>query len=161
ENTFAADARMPTSLLGMVGTPGGLPLTSLVGCWSEPPYAKILIKDGCLASYARPYQWVDFYERNPAFIKLSLPPPGDAPKFTFIRDALDRGANLRVIEGSERTKLAENGPKRFYRVLVVDAIRGRTDIVAKEFLTREAMALFFETLTDDGILLVHTSNRDY
>ncbi len=28
-------------------------------------------------------------------------------------------------------------------------------------MTKEAMALYFETLVDDGVLLMHTSNRDY
>jgi hypothetical protein len=160
-NTYAADARMPASQVGLCASLSGLPLESLVGVWSEPPYAAVFIKDGCLASYARPFQCVDFYERNAAFIELSEPPAGQKPRFTFVRDARDRGANLRIIEGSERTQLADNGPRKFYQVLVVDTSRGRTDILSQELMTQEALNLYFDVLTDDGVLLIHTSNRQY
>jgi hypothetical protein len=74
---------------------------------------------------------------------------------------MSRGANVRVIEGPERAALAEKGPRRFYHVLVVDTIRGRTDMVERELMTREAVALYVETLVDDGVLLLHTSNREF
>ncbi len=93
ENTYAADARMAASQVGLCATAGAGPWASLIGAWSEPPYAAILIKDGCMASYARPFQCVDFYERNPALIGLSLPAANAQPRFTFIHDARNRGAN--------------------------------------------------------------------
>jgi hypothetical protein len=161
ENTYAADARIVASQVGLWAMPAAGPWVPLIGAWSEPPYAAILIKDGCMASYARPFQCVDFYERNPAFISLSLPACNEQPRFTFIRDAKDRGANVRVLEGPERTVLAERGPKQFYHVLVVDILRGRTDVLAEELMTKEAMAKYFETLVDDGVLLIQTSNRTY
>ncbi len=161
QNTYWADTRMPASQIGLCATPGGLPLAALVGVWSEPPYAGLFLNNGCLASYARPFQCVDLYERKPAIRDLSLPPGGEAPKFSFVQDAQKRGAHVRIVDGMERQTLADKGPKRFYKVLVVDTSRGRSDLVSQELMTKEAMALFFDLLTDDGILLIHTSNRDY
>jgi hypothetical protein len=88
------------------------------------------------------------------------------PKFTFIEDANARGANVRVLEGPERKTLAEKGPRGFYKVLIVDLLRGgtsflTTSLVSDDLMTQQAMALCFETLTEDGILLIHTSNRSY
>jgi hypothetical protein len=161
DNTFSADSRMPTALVGLGATSFSAPLNQAVGLWSEPPFAAIFVKDGCLASYARPFQVVDFYERNPAIIHLSQPPPGKVAKFTFIEDARKRGANVRIVEGPERKGFADHAPKSFYRVVVVETIRGHVSIVSRDLITKDAMSLFFEAMTDDGILLVHTSNRDY
>jgi hypothetical protein len=161
ENTYAADARMPASQCGLLATPGILPFASLVGLWSEPPYAAILIKDGCLASYARPFQWVDFYERHSALIALSSPAADEQAQFTFIRDARERGANVRILAGPEHTLLEKRAPRQFYQVLVVDTIRGGSDFPSKELLTADAMALYFAALAEDGALLVHISNRTY
>jgi hypothetical protein len=158
DNTYAADVRMPASLVGLGATPHSLPLAQLVGVWSEPPYAKVFLLDGCMASYARPYQWVDFYEHNSDVIALSLAAQGERPKFAYLTDAQQRGAHIRLLQGQERKSLAENGPKKFYHVLVADV---GTDAIVKNLMTREATALYFEALTDDGILLVHTTNRYY
>jgi hypothetical protein len=166
ENTYWADVRMPASLVGLAATPGGLPLTQLVGVWSEPPIAKVFLGEGSLASYGRPYQWVDFYERNRDLIKLSLREDAKPPRFTFVQHALARGMNVRVLQGPERQVLTERGPKRFYKVMVVDITRGvtaiyGTSLVSRELMTAEAMALFLECLSDDGILLIQTSSRTY
>jgi hypothetical protein len=97
---------------------------------------------------------------------LSLPADGKLPKFSLIEDAQARGANVRVLEGLERKTLAEKGPRGFYKVLIVDILRGgtsflTTSLVSEDLMTKQAMALYFETLTEDGILLIHTSNRNY
>jgi hypothetical protein len=166
ENTYWADARMPASLVAQCAVTGGLPLTPLVGVWSEPPIGRVMLAEGGIASYARPYQWLDFYERNPEIVKLSLPTEKTRPLFSFIEDAQARGANVRVLEGPERKTLADKGPGGFYKVLIVDLLHGgtsflTTSLVSEDLMTKEAMALYFEALTEDGILLLHTSNRSY
>ncbi len=49
---------------------------------------------GTLAAYAQPGQTFHFTERVPTFVKLSMPDKGQKPFFTFVQDALDRGAKL-------------------------------------------------------------------
>jgi hypothetical protein len=166
ENTYWADARMPASLIGQIAPLGGLPLTPMVGVWSEPPIGKVFLAEGGIASYGRPYQWIDFYERNPEIVSLSSPPNRQPVRFSFIEDARARGAYVCIIEGLERKALAEKGPRDFYKVLVVELLRGGTSflkqsLVSEDLMTKEAMALYFAMLTDQGILLIHTSNRNY
>jgi hypothetical protein len=161
DNSYHADARMPASQLGLAAVPMGMPFSQLVGVWSEPSFAVVLLKDGALASYARPFQFVDFYERSSEVTALSRPANGAQPKFTFLEDAEGRAANLRVFSGPERKTLADRGPKGFYRAIVLDTSRGASSIVSHELMTKEATTLFFEQLTDDGILLVHISSKDY
>jgi hypothetical protein len=166
ENTYWADARMPASLIGQIAPLGGLPLTPIAGVWSEPPIGKVFLAEGGIASYGRPYQWIDFYERNSEIVSLSSPPNRQLSRFSFIEDARARGSHVRIIEGLERKALAEKGPRDFYHILIVDLLRGGTSflgrsLVSEDLMTKEAMALYFETLTDQGILLIHTSNRYY
>jgi hypothetical protein len=164
ENTFWADARLPTSLVGVLAgsvASDATPYAALVTLWSEPPVGVLDLGIGTLASYARPWQIMDFYESNPAIKELSLPTPPATQKFTYVEEALERGAAIRVIEGPERKTLAEKGPEHFYGVLVVDTSRGHPDYPSTDRLTREAMQLFFSKVTQDGLVCYHISNRKY
>ena len=156
ENTFWADARLPASL---VGTLGGGPYPSLATLWSEPPLGVIDLGVGTPASYARPYQIIDFYESNPEIRDLSINPLKQ--KFPYVQDALKRGAAVRLLEGTQRKTFAEQAPDGFYHVLVIETARGHPDYPSMDRLTREGMQLFFTKLAPDGILCYHTSNRNY
>jgi len=152
---------MPASQIGLAATPGAAIYNQLAGVWSEPAFAVVVVNDGVMASYARPFQTVDFYERSSPIIELSLPANGAPAKFTFIGDARSRGANVRLFIGQEREALAEKGPKNFYHAMVLDTSRGSTHIVCHDLMTREAMMLCFESLAEDGILLIQISSRHY
>ncbi len=160
EHTYWADARLPAALVGLGAAFDG-PRAQLVGVWSEPPLGKVFLADGAIASYARPYQWVDVYERNPAIIALSAPTDGKPPTFTFVQDAKARGALVRILPGDERATLDREAPEQFYQALIVDTIRGDPGLVSQELLTREAVAGYFRALAEDGIVCVHVSNRYY
>ena len=186
-NTFQSDVRMPAGLIlqgsfGALGTTP-LPLGPLVECWTEPPYAVVGLGTGTMAAYARPFQHCHFYEIDEQIRKLSLPKsvPGKMPKegetagyFTYLQDAIDRGAQVQVMMGDARQRMAlpyENfyewgqqpqkipngGPQKFYHMMVVDAFS--SDAIPAHLLTKEAIQMYFEHLTEDGILCVHTSNR--
>lgn len=106
---------MPASLVGGLGcdlmggmAPGLLPLTPVVDTWSEPAYATIGLGTGTMASYARPYQTVHFYEIDDRIKRLSLPVrPGDRTYFTYLEEARKRGANVNVLMGDARLRMAE------------------------------------------------------
>src|SRR5262249_40695752 len=162
-NTYWADARLPASLVGLGIAPLGtsnLPLGQLVGAWSEPPVAVVGLYAGTFASYARPFQHVHFYERDGRIRDLSVPPAGRTAYFHYVGDALRRGAEVRVVGGAEREALRQ-GPRRFYRVLLVETTtQDRLVDVPKELPTREALALYFELLAPGGLVCFHVSNRD-
>jgi hypothetical protein len=155
-NTFSADARLTTSVVGL----GPDAFSQLLNLWSEPPYGVVGMNVGGMAAYARPGQWVDFYENNPEIIKLSLPDAGGKRYFEYIQDAKDRGAVVRVFKGDERSLLRRRGPDKFYHVLVVEmSRRDRLEDISVESLTKEAMALYFRKLTEEGVLCLHVSHR--
>lgn len=164
-NTWHADARLPASLVGLAladtQTAGALPAAGAFGqVWTEPPIAVVgIMGAGVLAAYARPYQFVDFYELSPAIIQMSVPKAGVA-KFTFVEDATKRGANVRIFQGAARRTLEEKGPDSFYQVMVIEPSR-INDAPTAELLTREALELFFQKAREDGILAFHTSNRHF
>lgn len=173
---YKSDARMPASLVGLgIGNLGSsaLPGAALVGLWSEPPYATIGLGTGTMASYARPFQHCHYYEIDNQIRQLNLPTSGD-PYFNYLMDAKARGAEVQVRMGDARLRMAfpygpyneereregaENGggPDNFYHMMVVDAFS--SDAIPVHLITKEAIEMYFQKLTPDGILCVHTSNR--
>jgi hypothetical protein len=157
-NTFRADARFPASLVGMGLLSETGSLAQLATLWSEPAIGAVFLKEGGLASYARPSQHLDFFERNPKVVELSFSDRKPLA-FTFVKDAQKRGAMVRVDIGDEWTSLQERSPDRYYHVFVVDIGRGHWQIIAREFLTEEAIRHCMDMLVEEGILCIHTSSR--
>jgi hypothetical protein len=195
ENHFNSDSRICASLVAganpLFGTP--LPTESIPALWSEPPVASIGLGCGTMASYARPYQHMHFYEADARLPELSLrkewpldvnylffrdpneltrPDAGDskaAPQFTYLRDALARGAHMQVLMGEPLQRLAApyksyyefpadaGGPRKFYHVIVVDGLS--TERAAKRLVNKQTMEMYFQHLTEDGILCAHVSSR--
>ena len=108
---------------------------------------------GTLASYGRLGDYYRFYEINPLVLRMSVPPAGTEPQFTFLADCKARHD---VAMGDARLSLDREGPENF-DVLAVDAFS--SDSIPVHLLTKEAMQLFFRHLSPDGILAVHISNR--
>ncbi len=108
---------------------------------------------GTLASYGRLGDYYRFYEINPLVLRMSVPPAGQEPQFTFLADCK---AKHDVAMGDARLSLEREGPENF-DVLAVDAFS--SDSIPVHLLTEEAMQLFFRHLRPDGILAVHISNR--
>ncbi len=115
----SSDARLPASLVGLgladLGGLGGVPLQSLVGAWSEPPYATIGLGTGTMASYSRYLQHMHFYEIDNQIRRLNLPEhaPKTAreekyrPAFNYLKDALEkRLACIQVRMGDARLRMA-------------------------------------------------------
>jgi hypothetical protein len=156
QNTFWADVRQPTSIVGL----GGDVCSQLVNAWSEPPFATVGMYVGEMASYARPFQYADFFDMDPEIVKLSLPPRGRPSYFNYLQDALDRGATVRVFQGEERPTLQKEGPEGFYHIMLVEvATRDRLEAISVNLLTREGMAACLEKLAPQGVLCLHTSHR--
>ncbi len=102
---------------------------------------------GTLAAYARPGDYLRFYEINPLVIRLAT------TEFTFTRQA---ASTVEFALGDARLSLEREAPQNF-DVLAVDAFSG--DSIPVHLLTREAFALYFRHLKPNGVLAVHISNR--
>ncbi len=104
---------------------------------------------GTMAAFARPGDYVRFYEINP------LVPMITRSQFYFVPDARRR-TTVDIAMGDARLTLEREQPENF-DVLVVDAFS--SDAIPVHLLTREAINLYFRHLKPDGILAVHISNR--
>ncbi len=162
-NTYWADVRLPASLVALAAgdAPAGnpLPLGAFVGVWSEPPIGVVGLNVGTLASYGRPFQHVHFYDKNARLKDLLLPAPGQPRPFHYLHEAQQRGCAMQILIGNARTSLARQGPGQFFHVLIVEPSRGTEHDLESELLTTEAMTLYFQKLTEQGVLCMHVSHH--
>jgi hypothetical protein len=164
-NTYQADARLPASLVGleMAGLAHGiLPAEALVGAWSEPAIGRVGMEVGTVASYARPFQYVDIFDPNAKLISFSFGQGPDKKRFFhFVEGAQERGAMVRPFEGDPRPTLAKQAPRGFYHVLVVEPYKRGVEVMFEDLMTKEGVAQLMELLAEDGILCIHISSRHY
>ncbi|QDX28045.1 hypothetical protein FPZ54_01685 [Sphingomonas suaedae] len=102
---------------------------------------------GTLACYAQPGQSWRFYEIDPAVVELARGP------FRFLEQCLPDAS---IVLGDARLRLAEAPPESL-DLLVLDAFS--SDAVPMHLMTLEAFDTYSRVLADDGLLLVHISNR--
>ncbi len=106
---------------------------------------------GALASYVDAATTMTFFEIDPIVIAVA----SDARYFTYLRDARNRPT---IVEGDARRSL-EREPDGRFDLLIMDAFS--SDSVPVHLLTVEAIADERRTVTSDGILAFHISNRYY
>jgi hypothetical protein len=100
-----------------------------------------------LATYGRSEDLYRFYELDPDMLQLAR------HWFSHLRQL---PARQEVVLGDARLQLEQESPNRF-DVLVVDAFTG--DAIPVHLLTLEALALYGQHLTENGVLALHLSNR--
>jgi hypothetical protein len=104
---------------------------------------------GTLACYAREGSTWTFYEIDPLVELVAR----DPKLFTFLKNS--PGA-VNVAIGDGRLKL-QHAPEGGYDLIVLDAFS--SDSVPVHLLTREALAMYFSRLKDDGVVGFNISNR--
>jgi spermidine synthase len=104
---------------------------------------------GTLACYALPNQRWTFFEIDPVMVKIAT----DPSRFTFLSRCAPQA---KVVLGDARLSLSAQPPRSF-DILAVDAFS--SDAVPMHLLTREALQVYERALNDDGILMMHISNR--
>ncbi len=120
---------------------------------AKAPVAMVGLGTGSVSCYALPGQKLVFYEIDPAVKALVA----DSDRFfTYVRDARNRGAEVVIRMGDARLKLKEDVDAR-YALLFVDAFS--SDAIPVHLITREAVQLYMDRLTEDGILALHISNK--
>ena len=112
---------------------------------------------GSLACYAQPGQHLTFYEIDPVVRRLAF--DDDRPYFTYVRDAVRRGAHLELVMGDARLTMERKQlqDSERYGLLIVDAFS--SDSLPVHLITREAMQVYLDKLTEDGLLVMQASNR--
>jgi hypothetical protein len=112
-------------------------------------YAVIGLGAGSLACRATPSDTVNFYEIDPAIVRIAR----DPTLFHFLSECRP---DVPIILGDARLTLAD-APDGSYDIIYVDAFS--SDAIPIHLLTSEVMALYFKKLRQHGILVMHVSNR--
>ena len=104
---------------------------------------------GTLSCYSQPGQDWRYYEIDPVIVDIARNPKN----FTFISQCLP---GVTVETGDARLVLAEEANRKA-DLLVIDAFS--SDSVPMHLLTLEAFETYRKHISDNGLLMVHISNR--
>lgn len=139
------------------------------GADAKADIAMVGLGTGSASCYALNGQRLTFYEIDPGVRRIVEKPwkvmneddvaKGKEPimgPFTYVDDARKRGATVDFRMGDARLKLKEDVDRK-YALLLVDAFS--SDAIPVHLLTKEAVQLYLERMTDDGILALHISNK--
>ncbi len=105
---------------------------------------------GTLAAYGKKGDNFTFYELNPAVVEAA------ENYFTYLDDSQ---ASIRLVLGDARVSLSQGGSNdsdNLFDLLIVDAFSG--DSIPQHLLTTEAISLYLQSLTKDGVIVIHVSN---
>jgi hypothetical protein len=109
---------------------------------------------GTLATYSDKGDVYRFYDINADVLEVA------SKHFTFLRDAVARGARIEAVLGDARLQMERelaSGRAQNLDVLAVDAFSG--DSIPVHLITDEAVALYRRHMKPDGVIAFHTSNR--
>lgn len=114
--------------------------------------ALIGLGTGAMAAYGRPGDEFLFLEIDPAVAQIAL----NTELFTYLADS---AADVRIRLGDGRVELERSAMigEPGFDVLVVDAFS--SDAIPAHLLTVEAMSIYQQRLNDDGLILMHITNR--
>jgi spermidine synthase len=113
------------------------------------PVAVIGLGTGSLACYGKSGQEFTFYEIDPAVVRIAR----DPRYFTFLQLC---PPDIQIVVGDARLSLA-TAPDRHYGLIVLDAFS--SDAIPSHLITRQALRLYLQKLTQAGVLAVHISNN--
>ncbi len=129
----------------------GEAISAALGMHAPSRLALIGLGTGSTACLMRERDELTIYEIDPAVVRLSARPGGD---FTFVPECQP---HARIVLGDARLRIgdARDGA---YDVIVVDAFS--SDAIPAHLLTREAIALYLSKTSEDGVVILHLSNRN-
>jgi hypothetical protein len=104
---------------------------------------------GSLACYAKKGERWRFFEIDPVVVDIAA----KSNYFTFLHNCLP---NTDIVIGDARLTLAKE-PDGSFDLLIVDAFT--SDAIPVHLMTAEALQLYASKLKDDGIVVLHISNR--
>jgi hypothetical protein len=102
---------------------------------------------GTIAAYGRPGDSYTFFEIDAAVAEMAR------EYFSFLADS---PATIHVLFGDGRLLLQRDSAATRFDVLAVDAFSG--DSIPVHLLTREAVSLYLQRITRDGVIALHVSN---
>ncbi len=143
-----ARRRLPRGYFFPTG-PIGQVFTMMQQRGHRPPAAVIGLGTGSLAAYGQKDQEMTYFEIDPDVVAVARNPD----YFSYLADS---EAKVRVVLGDARLTLAREEPGRF-GLIVIDAFT--SDAIPAHLLTVEALDVYLDKLTPDGLIAFHISNN--
>ena len=112
-------------------------------------FAVVGLGAGSLACRANEGDTLTYYEIDPAVVTIAR----DAELFTFLSIC---GPTMPIVMGDARLTLADASDGA-YDLIIIDAFS--SDAIPIHLMTREAMALYRQKLSPNGMVVMHVSNR--
>lgn len=107
---------------------------------------------GASAVYARPQDTFEYYEIDPAVVRIAR----DLGYFSYLASAPSE-IGIRVGDGRLLLEESERSGEPAFDLILVDAFS--SDSIPTHLLTVEAIRLYFERLGPKGVVAMHVSNR--
>ncbi|MEL6756324.1 MAG: fused MFS/spermidine synthase, partial [Pseudomonadota bacterium] len=104
---------------------------------------------GSVACFAQPGQDYVYYEIDPLVAQFA----SDERYFTYLSDCTP---DAQIILGDGRLSLAAE-PQASFNLILIDAFSSAS--VPAHLLTREAVDLYMSRLSEDGVVVMHVSNK--
>ncbi len=123
--------------------------SNLTAAGKQGTYRVVGLGTGSLACYSMPGEDWAYYEIDRDVIKIAR----DPQQFTFLSTC---APDMKMIEGDARITLAHGAPEKADYFLV-DAFS--SDSIPIHLITTEAMQLYLDHTKDDGVLVIHVTNR--
>jgi hypothetical protein len=142
-------AHTPTGYYGPL-TPIGSAIMALNEAGRADRVAVLGLGAGATACYARAGQHWTYYEIDPLVVQVAQ----DRRFFTFLSDC---APDAQIVVGDARLELARQ-PQGAYDLVLADVFS--SDAVPTHLITREAMQLYLDRVDEDGVVLIHVSNRN-
>ncbi len=105
---------------------------------------------GAISIYSEPGDRYTYYEIDPLVVELAE----NAELFTYMRDT---PAEVDLVVGDGRLSLEDEDAR--FDLLIVDAFS--SDAIPVHLMTVEAIEQYLDVLEDDGVILLHISNRHF
>lgn len=147
-NTDSARRNEPLTYYSRIG-----PLGQIHAALESAPHirniALVGLGVGTSACYQRPGQNWSFFEIDPEIVRI-------AKNQRYFHMLADCARNARIVLGDGRLRLAAE-PDGAFDLLMLDVFS--SDVIPVHLVTREAIALYRDKLSANGILVIHFSNR--
>jgi len=105
---------------------------------------------GALSCFRLPHQHWTYFEIDPSVVRLAQ----DTRYFHYLSEC---GEGTNIVLGDARISLG-NASDGLYDLLIVDAFT--SDAIPIHLLTREALALYLQKMSNHGVLVFHISNTN-
>lgn len=107
---------------------------------------------GAVAAFNRETDLINYFEIDPGVAEIAQNPE----YFSYLSDAKGE-LNVELGDGRLLLEQERTSGDPVYDLLIIDAFS--SDSIPVHLLTDEAVGLYFDRITDDGVVLIHISNR--